>query len=203
MIDWFLALIEWGQHETLRDWFFQVIVAGIAAWAVPVIILAIVTIGLIRKVPVYEVFVDGAKEGFTVAVTIMPYLVAILVAIGIFRDVNLMDAIVQVIEPVTLLVYLPGEILPLAIIRPLSGGGAAGILNSIMVEYGPDSYVGMMASVMQGSTETTFYVLAVYFGAVNITKTRHAVIAGLAGDFAGVMACAVLCRIFFADIWPY
>lgn len=175
----------------------------VAQWAVPVIIGFIVIFGMARGVKVYEVFVEGAKEGFTIAVTIMPYLVAILVAIGIFRDVKLMDAIVNTIEPVTLQLYLPGEILPLAIIRPLSGGGASGVMNAIMLEHGPDSYLGLMASIMQGSTETTFYVLAVYFGAVNIAKTRHAVLAGLSGDFAGVLATAVLCRIVFADRWPY
>ncbi|MBX3729919.1 MAG: spore maturation protein [Candidatus Sumerlaeia bacterium] len=172
----------------------------ISNWAVPMIVLFIPLYAICKGVKVYEVFVDGAKEGFSIGVTIMPYLVAILVAIGLMRDVRLLDVITQAIEPLTMLVYLPGEILPLALIRPLSGGGASGIMNAIMAEHGPDSYLGLMASVMMGSTETTFYVLAVYFGAVNIRATRHAVLAGLTADGAGILATAILCRLAFGDL---
>jgi len=171
----------------------------VADWSVPVIIFTIVIYGLFKGVKLYEVFVEGAKEGFQIAVTIMPYLVAILVAIGLMRDVTLLGAIGDFLEPFIGWI-LPPEMLPMAIIRPLSGGGASGFMNSIMIEYGPDSYLGIMASVMMGSTETTFYVLAVYFGAVNVKNSRHAIAAGLTGDLAGIIAAAVLCKIFFGNL---
>ena len=174
----------------------------IADWSVPVLIVGIPLYGFIRGVKVYEVFVEGAKEGFEVAVRIMPYLVAILVAIGIFRDVQAMEKFGNLIAPLTGLIKMPAEILPMAIVRPLSGSGAMGVMNSIFIEYGPDSYLGLLASVMMGSTETTFYVLAVYFGSVNIRKSRHAVVAGLSGDFAGIMAAVILCYLVFGNIDP-
>ncbi len=180
----------------------QAAMVTIAEATVPFLILAIPLYGIIKGVKVYEVFVEGAKEGFEVAVKIMPYLVAILVAIGLFRDVGGMDLFAQAVGPITDLIYMPAEILPMALIRPLSGGGGLGVMNSIFIEYGPDSYVGILASVMMGSTETTFYVLAVYFGAVNIQKTRHAVLAGLTGDLAGMLAAVWLTYLFFSDMYP-
>lgn len=179
----------------------RLIIETVSDWAVPLIILAIPIIGFIRGVKVYEVFVEGAKEGFDVAVKIMPYLVAILVAIGMLRDVQFIEFFGALVGPFTDLIKMPPEILPLAIIRPLSGGGATGIMVSIFAEYGPDSYIGLMASVMMGSTETTFYVLAVYFGSVNIRKTRHALPAGLVADVVGIITAVVLCSIFFADLY--
>ncbi len=172
----------------------------VANWAVPVIILGIPLYAVFRGVKVYEIFVDGAKEGFNVAVRIMPFLVAILVAIGMFRDSQAMTAFSDFVGPATQLVGMPAEILPLAIIRSLSGGGALGVMNSILLEHGPDSLLGNMASILQGSTETTFYVLAVYFGSVNIRKTRHAVYAGLAGDMAAVAASVMLASIVFGSL---
>jgi spore maturation protein B len=169
-------------------------------WAVPFLIFGIPVYAFFRGVKVYEAFVDGAKEGFDVAVRIMPYLVAILVAIGMFRDVTAMDIFNQLLGPITNYVGMPPELLPMALIRPLSGSGASGIMNSIFLSAGPDSYAGLMASVMMGSTETTFYVIAVYFGSVNLKKTRHAVPAGLVGDFAGLGASVLLCRWAFADL---
>ena len=174
----------------------------IADWAVPFLIFIIPVYAFYKGVKVYEVFVAGAKEGFDIGVRIMPYLVAILVAIGMFRDVGGMIAFAQLIEPVTTLILMPAEILPLAIVRPLSGSGGLGIMGSILAEHGPDSYLGLLSSVMAGSTETTFYVLAVYFGAVNIAKTRHAVLAGLCGDVAGILASVWLCYIAFGDLYP-
>ncbi len=174
----------------------------IANWSIPVLIVIICVFGMRKGVKVYEVFVDGAKEGFTIAVTIMPYLVAILVAIGMVRDIGLLDILATSLNPVTSLIKMPPELLPMALIRPLSGSGASGFMNSIMIEYGPDSYQGILASVMMGSTETTFYILAVYFGAVNISKTRHAVFAGLIGDLAGMLASVFLTYIFFRSLYP-
>jgi spore maturation protein B len=175
----------------------------LADWSVPMLLLGIPLYGYITGVKVYEAFVEGAKEGFDIAVKIMPYLVAILVAIGMFRDVNGMDIVKEWVEPITSLIKMPAEILPMAIIRPLSGGGASGVMNSIFIEYGPDSYVGLLASVMMGSTETTFYVLAVYFGSVNIKKSRHAVIAGLTGDFAGMLAAVWICYMLFGHMYTF
>lgn len=169
----------------------------IANWAVPTLLIGIPVYGVIKGVKVYEVFVEGAKEGFEVAVKIMPYLVAILVAIGLFRDIGIMTLMSDFINLATGPLNVPAEILPMIMIRPLSGSGALGVMNSIFIAHGPDSYIGMMASVVMGSTETTFYILAVYFGAVNIRKTRHAVIAGLAGDAAGAFMAILLCIILF------
>jgi len=171
-----------------------------ADWSVPLLILAIPVYGLIKGVKVYEVFVEGAKEGFDVAVRIMPYLVAILVAIGIFRDVRAMERFSEWVGPLTDLIHMPAEILPMALVRPLSGGGALGVMNSLFIEYGPDSYIGILASVLMGSTETTFYVLAVYFGSVNIRKSRHAVLAGLSGDLAGILAAVTLTYLAFGGM---
>lgn len=176
------------------------VIQAIANWAIPVLILFIPLYAIFKGVKVYEVFVDGAKEGFDIAVKIMPYLVAILVAIGLLRDLGGIDFFSELINPITSILKLPPEILPMALIRPLSGSGALGVMNSIFLTYGPDSYLGIMASVMMGSTETTFYVLAVYFGAVNIRKTRHAVLAGLTGDAAGIIATVVLTYIFFGHL---
>lgn len=175
-------------------------VSLIANWAVPLLILCIPLYAMFRGVKVYEVFVDGAREGFQVAVRIMPYLVAILVAIGMLRDVKAIDAFGMLVGPITNLINMPAEILPMALIRPLSGGGAMGVMNSIFLEHGPDSYIGILASVMMGSTETTFYVLAVYFGSVNIKKSRHALLAGLTGDFAGILAAVVFTYIVFGHL---
>ena len=140
--------------------------------------------GAIRRVRIYEVFVDGAKEGFQVAVKIIPYLVAILVSVGMFRASGALDAMVSVLGPLTGAVGLPAEALPMALLRPLSGSGAYGILASIINDpaIGPDSYTGYLVSTFQGSTETTFYVLAVYFGAVQVRRVRHTLAAALTAD---------------------
>jgi spore maturation protein SpmA len=172
---------------------------AISPWIMPALILGFLTFGLVRGVRVYEVFVEGARDGFSVAVRIIPYLVAILVAIAMLRASGALDALVAAIAPVTALVGLPAEALPMALLRPLSGSGAYGVLASIIQDpaIGPDSYVGRVASTIQGSTETTFYVLAVYFGAVQIRRFRHALAAGLIADVAGIMGSVV------AVLWVY
>jgi spore maturation protein SpmB len=153
--------------------------------------------GLARKVRVYESLVEGAKEGFRVAVRIIPYLVAILVAVAMFRASGAMELVKDTVGRVTSFLGMPAEVLPMAIIRPLSGNGAFGYMGSIFNEYGPDSFVGQMVSVMQGSTETTLYVLAVYFGAVQVYRVRHALAAGLSADLAGIVAAVALTHLFF------
>jgi len=159
-----------------------------SAWIIPMLILGMLTVGMVKGVKIYEVFIKGAKEGFNLAVTIIPYLVAILAAVGMFRKSGGMDALVRTIGPATGALGLPPEVLPLALLRPLSGSGAFGITAELIETHGPDSYIGELASTMNGSTETTFYVLAVYFGSVGVSRIRHAVPAGLAADFAGVVA---------------
>lgn len=157
-------------------------------WIMPALIFGMLLIGVMRGVKVYEVFVAGAKEGFSLAVMIIPYLVAILSAVGMLRASGGLQRLVDWVSPITQAVGIPGEVLPLALLRPLSGSGAFGITAELVETHGPDSLIGNIASTMNGSTETTFYVLAVYFGSVGVTKIRHAVPAGLAADFTGVLA---------------
>lgn len=163
----------------------------------PLIIVLIPLYGLIKKVNVYEEFVEGAKEGFQIGVRIIPYLVAILFAIGMFRASGAMDWMVTLLDPVFSLVGFPVEVLPMAIMRPLTGSGSVGIMADLITAYGEDSLVVKMAGTMFGSTETTFYVIAVYFGAVGIRKVRYAVQAGLIADLAGVIAAVVVCYWLF------
>ena len=155
-----------------------------------------------RKIDVFDSFVAGAKGGFDVAITIMPYLIAILVGIQVFRVAGGMDLIGLCLETVFGWLGLAGEYLealPVALMKPLSGSGARGFMIDAMETYGVDSFVGRLACVMQGSTDTTFYVLAVYFGAIGIRKTRHAIICGLFADFVGIMAAIIIAYIFFGN----
>jgi spore maturation protein SpmA len=154
-------------------------------WLLPVLIALMLMYGVAKRVAVYDAMITGAKEGFQVAVRIIPFLVAIVVAAGMFRASGLLGLIVRAIGPITGAVGFPAEALPMAILRPLSGSGAYAVMAEIMQANGPDSYVGYLVSTLQGSTETTFYVLAVYFGAVAISRVRHAVACGLAADLAG------------------
>ena len=176
---------------------FENIVNAISLYAIPFIIVSIVLFGAFKKVNVYETFTDGAKDGFTTAISIIPFLVGMLVAIGVFRASGALDLITNALSPITNKIGMPGEVLPMALIRPLSGGGASGVMNELFATYGPDSLIGKMASVMNGSTETTFYVLAVYFGAVGIKKTRHALPAGLIADVVGIITAVVVTNIMF------
>ncbi|MFQ6608009.1 MAG: spore maturation protein [Fidelibacterota bacterium] len=152
---------------------------------------------LARKVKVYEVFVEGAKEGFTIAVRIIPYLVAILVAIGMLRASGVLDWMIVGLQPVLSFIGFPPENLPLAFMRPLSGSGSFGLLADLVNLHGADSLQAKIGATMYGSTETTFYVLAVYFGAVGVRKSRHAVLAGLMADLAGIVGAVYICRLFF------
>ncbi len=172
-------------------------VSTISILAIPALILFIVIYGAIKKVKIYESFVEGAKEGFNVGVRIIPYLVAMLVAIGIFRAGGAMELLARIIYPITNLIGMPAEALPMAIIRPLSGSGALGIMSEIIKTHGPDSLIARMVSVMMGSGETTFYVLAIYFGSVNITKTRQAVPAGIIADIVGILMSVWLVNLIF------
>ncbi len=175
----------------------QGILGEVGTWAIPIAILGILTTGLIRKVKIYEEFVEGAKEGFQVGVRIIPYLVAILAAIAAFRASGALDLLVQGLSPVLGAIGYPPEALPMALIRPLSGSGALGVMTELINTHGPESFIGRLASVMMGSTETTFYVLAVYLGAVGIRKSRHTLAACLIADASGLIAAFIVCKWFF------
>jgi len=172
---------------------------SISPWIIPGLMLGFLTFGIAKRVRVYEVFVEGAKEGFQVAIRIIPFLVAILVAVGMFRASGAMETMVNILGVWTQKVGLPAEALPMALLRPLSGSGAYGIMASIINDpsIGPDSYTGYLVSTMQGSTETTFYVLAVYFGAVQIRRIRHALPAALTADLAGIAAAVLVCLLLY------
>lgn len=176
---------------------FRNIINIISVVAIPLMFFVFLGWGFAKKVKVYEVFVEGAKDGFQVAVKIIPYLVAMLVAIGIFRASGAMDVVIAILAPASNLIGMPPETVPLAILRPLSGSGSLGLMTELMKVHGPDSFIGVLASTMYGSTETTFYVLAVYFGAVGIKNTRHALPAGIIADIFGMLGALFICRIFF------
>ncbi len=173
------------------------IIEGFSIIAIPLLIVVFLGYGFIKKVKVYEQFVEGAKEGFNIAVKIIPYLVAMLFAIGVFRAGGAMDWLIKILKPFTDLIGMPAEALPMALMRPLSGSGSLGIMSEIISVHGPDSFLGIMVSTFYGSTETTFYVLALYFGAVNIKRTRHALPAGLVADVAGILAAVFIVRLLF------
>jgi spore maturation protein SpmB len=166
--------------------------------AIPLLIVFFVGYGVFKKVKVYEQFVEGAKEGFTIAIRILPYLVAMLVAIGIFRAGGAMQWLITILTPVTNLIGMPAEALPMALMRPLSGSGSLGVMSEILKVHGPDSFIGILVSTFFGSTETTFYVLAVYFGAVNIKNTRHAVPVGLIADVCGILGALFIVKLLFS-----
>ena len=176
---------------------FKTIITVVSLVAIPLLLLTFLGWGIVKKVRVYEVFVEGAKDGFTTAVRIIPYLVAMLFAIGIFRASGAMEVLSAILAPVTNLIGMPAETLPMALMRPLSGSGSLGIMTELMKVHGPDSFIGVLASTMYGSTETTFYVLAVYFGAVNVRNTRHALPAGLTADLFGMLGAVFITRVLF------
>ena len=170
----------------------------ISKYIIPFLLVGIPFYGLVfKKVKVYESFVEGAKDGFTIAVRIIPYLVAILVAIGMFRASGALDLLLNFLSPFLSMIGFPAENFPLALMRPLSGSGSLGLLTDLINVHGPDSLIAKIGATMFGSTETTFYVLAVYFGSVGIRKTRHALIAGLFADVVGVFSAVYICQFFF------
>ncbi len=170
----------------------------ISLWAIPVMLVGIPLYGLLRGVKVYETFVDGAKEGFNVAVRIIPFLVAILVAIGMFRASGAMDLLTEGLRPILTAVGFPPEVFPLAVFRSLTGSGSLALMTDMVTTYGPDSLLGRISATMYGSSETTFYVLAVYFGAIGVKKTRHAVPAALIADLVAVVSSVAICYWLFA-----
>ena len=171
--------------------------ATVARWAIPVLLVGIPLAGMIRKVKVYDVFIEGAKEGFNVAVRIIPFLVGILVAIGMFRGSGAMDLLTNALRPLTSATAFPAELIPFPILRTLSGSGSLAFATDIAKRHGPDSLIARMAATMYGGSETTFYVLAVYFGAVGVKRTRHAIPSALVGDVVAAIAAVAVCTWLF------
>ena len=169
---------------------------SLSNWLLPILICSFLLFGYFRGVKVYETMTEGAKSGFEVAVRVIPFMVAIFVAIGMFRASGALDIIAGILSPITNLIGIPAEALPMALIRPLSGSGAFGIMSEIVTNE-PLSFLSYLVSTIQGSTETTFYVLAVYFGSVGIKKTRYALPAALSADLAGFLISVIVCRITF------
>jgi spore maturation protein B len=176
---------------------FQQVMQTASHWVIAIFVVGIPLYGVIKGVKVYESFVEGAKEGFQIAVRIIPYLVAILAVIGAFRASGAMDLLAAWLGPLSEKVGVPAAEIPLMIVRPLSGGASRGVLADILKTFGPDSYTGRLASVMSGCTETTFYVLAVYAGAVGVSRFRHALPAAILGDLAGFAAAVVFTLLVF------
>ncbi|ARG96531.1 spore maturation protein [Legionella micdadei] len=172
--------------DQLSNWIFLAFIVGIPLY------------GALKKINVFDAFVTGAKQGFETSVSIIPYLIAMLVAIGMLRASGFFELMQTLLSPVLSALGMPSELLPLALIRPFSGSASTGIMAELIHQHGGDSLIGKTAATMMGSTETTFYVIAVYFGAVGIKRTRHAIPAGLLADFAGVVASVVICRYLFA-----
>jgi spore maturation protein B len=175
----------------------RAVLDAISLWAIPVMLVGIPFVGLLRKVKVYDVFIEGATEGFDVAVRIIPFLVGILVAIGMFRGSGAMDLLVAALRPVATTTGFPAELVPLAVLRSLTGSGSLAFATDLIKTHGPDSVIGRMAATMYGSSETTFYVLAVYCGAIGVRRTRHAVPAALIGDIVAAVAAVAVCAWMF------
>ena len=195
-----VAAVIWGfsqmDSETMNRW--STTVANILLMT---IITGFIVAGVRKKLNVYDAFIEGAKEGFTTAVRIIPYLVAILVGIGVFRASGAMDMLIGGLRAGVDACGVDAQwvdAMPTALMKPLSGSGARGMMVDAMATYGADSFVGRLSSVFQGSTDTTFYILAVYFGSVGVSKTRHAVTCGLLADLAGILAAIAICYLFFA-----
>jgi spore maturation protein B len=170
---------------------------ALSTWAIPLLLVGIPAVALARGVKVYPAFVEGAKQGFETSVRIIPPLVAVLVALGMLRASGAMDSLAALLAPLSAAVGIPASVVPLVLVRPLSGGGALGVVADVLRAEGPDGYAGRLASVMAGSTETTFYVLAVYFGAVGISRYRHALPAALVADLVGFAAAIAAVRLVF------
>ncbi len=175
------------------------IVSDLSRWAIPVVLLLVPLIAAARKVNVFETFVEGAEAGFATAIKTIPYLVAMLVAISVFRASGALEYMVHLLTPVLSAIGMPAEVLPHAIMRPMSGGAALGIATDVVKNNGPDSFVGRLVSTMQGSSDTTFYVLTLYFGSVGISRYRYSIFSGLTADFTTLIASIYVCHKIFGS----
>jgi spore maturation protein B len=175
----------------------EVLFQQISLWAIPIFLIFILIYAFFRGVKVYETFIKGAEEGFHIAVRIIPYLVAMMMAVSIFRQSGMLDLLGHICNPLLEIVGIPVEVIPLALMRPFSGGGALGIAADLINNYGPDSIIGRLASTMQGSTDTTFFVLTVYFGSVGIRKYRYSLAVGLLADLTTFLASVYIVNRMF------
>lgn len=173
------------------------IVSGMSSYAIPTILLIILALGMYKEIKVYDVFAEGAKEGISTVVRILPALVGLMVAIGVFRASGALDLIVYAVRPVTSFLRIPSETVPLVFLRPISGSASLALVSDILKTYGADSFIGRLASTLMGSTETIFYTLAVYFGSVGIKNIRFTLVAALIADFVSVMAAVWICTLVF------
>ena len=169
----------------------------ISLWALPAIILIILTVAILKKVPIYETFIEGAKNGVKVTGNIIPYLVAIIVAVSMLRASGAIDAVAHICSGFLDKIHLPADVLPLAFVRSLSGSAAVGVFSDIVANNDVESYTSKLSAIMLGSSETTFYVLTVYFGAIGIKKYRYALLTGLCADFIGIVMAIIVARMFF------
>ena len=195
-----VSAVIWG-FSRLDGETMNIVSTTVANILLMMIIMAFILAGVFKKVNVYDAFIEGAKDGFTTAIRIIPYLVAILVGIGVFRASGAMDYVIQGIGSLVEACGIDSDFvaaLPTAMMKPLSGSGARGMMVDAMTTYGADSFIGRLSCVFQGSTDTTFYILAVYFGSVGIRHTRHAVACGLLADLAGIIAAIFICYLFFS-----
>lgn len=177
-------MIDFANH--ISNWIFLAFIAGIPLYA------------LIKKINVFDAFTTGAKQGFDTSISIIPYLVAMMVAIGMLRASGFFELFGQLLSPLLSALGMPPELLPLALVRPFSGSASTGIMAELIHQYGGDSFIAKTAATMMGSTETTFYVIAVYFGSIGIKRTRHAIPAGLLADLTGIIVSVMICSYFFA-----
>ncbi|SDI29883.1 spore maturation protein [Natribacillus halophilus] len=176
------------------------VITTLSMYIIPLLLFVILLSAIINKVPAYETFIEGAKDGFQMAVSIIPYLVAMLVAISVFRASGALDFLLEGLRPMLTAIGVPTDIVPLAVMRPLSGTGSLGVMSDLIATHGPDSFIGRLASTMQGSTDTTFYVLTVYFGAVGIKKISDSLKVGLLADLCGLAAAIFFVTIVFGNM---
>ncbi len=170
----------------------------ISSLILPLVVVGILIFALTKKINIFEAFIEGAKAGVQTSFSILPALVALMVAIGVFKSSGAVDILAFALSPITSLINMPKEVIPLVLLRPISGSGAMAVTEGILKSVGADSFAGRVASVMQGSTETTFYTIAVYFSAVGISKTSYALPCALVGDFVGYIVSVLAVRLFFA-----
>ncbi|PJI07880.1 MULTISPECIES: spore maturation protein [Clostridium] len=161
---------------------------------IPIIIFSIVSYGMMKKVKVYECFVEGAKDGIRICINIFPYILAMLLSVAIFRESGAMQYFINFVKPVVKILGFPPELVPLVVVKPLSGSGALGVFAEILKKYGADSYIGIIASVIMGSTETIFYTITVYYGAVKIKKIRHTLWAAVMADLTSIIAALLIVK---------
>lgn len=173
------------------------LISLVSIWIIPLIILFILLIAIWKKVPTYELFVEGGKEGIDISLSILPFLLGMLVSIAILQSSGALDAFVGLFAPILSVIGIPADIIPLAIVKPISGTASLGMMTELTKSFGPDSFIGRLAATMQGSTDTTLYVLTVYFGAIGIKKIRYALKVGLLADVFSVIGAIIIVKIFF------